>query len=136
VIVTDMKTETPRDIQHRNNSLLRLISTSNLSGKKKCRHSLTSHSTVYVLHSNICDAHPIPFLSDRHYYDWCCWNVSRKSITSFVTQDDATGGDFHDINPEIYPRMSYFLLKKLLTLSFLYYHVTPSNNPNKIDLTT
>ena len=93
-------------------------------------------SQCSILHSNICDAHPIPFLSDRHYYEWCCWNVSRKSITSFVTQEDATGGDFHDINPEIFPRMSYFLLKKLLTLTVLYYHITPFKNSNKLYLTT
>jgi len=55
---------------------------------------------------------------------------------SFVTQDDATGGDFYDINSEIFPRMSYFSLKKLLTLTVLYYHVMPLNNSNELYLTT
>jgi len=54
----------------------------------------------------------------------------------FVIQDDATGGDFHDINPEIFPRMSYFSLKKLLTLTILYHHVMPFNNSDKLYLTT
>jgi len=41
-----MKPKTPRYVQQRNNSLLRLISTSNFPGKKKFQHFLTFHSAA------------------------------------------------------------------------------------------
>ena len=47
VILTYVKRKRPRDIQHRNNALLRLISTSYFPGTKVCQYFPTFQCTVY-----------------------------------------------------------------------------------------